>query len=217
MINVEKIIEELKKRLEPSGWSAALWMWWISPEFRSIIEALAEDRQYNGNFVPAVKDMLSWMYECPYEKVSVLMLVDLDNKNLFNNNTGIPLHDNSKTLNRLQKDILKTLPEKKTTLDIVSWCNQGVLIMPMSCTTRMYGTPHYKIWKPFVAYMLNKINNTLPDIPCIHIGTRTNSMIDSLATDKKVYVSTTPELNTRDCWNRVNEWIKENNQTPIVW
>jgi uracil DNA glycosylase len=217
MINTEKIIEELKKRLQPSGWSDALWMWWISPEFKSIIEALDEDRVFNGKFVPAAKDMFSWLYECPYDSVSVLMLVDTDNKNLFNNNTGIPLYDKSNNMSKLQKQLLGSLPEKRETLNVGSWCNQGVLIMPMSCTTRMYGTPHYKIWKPFVAYMLNKMNTAKSEIPCIHIGTRTTSVIELLETDKKIYVSTYPELNTRDCWNRTNEWIKENNQTPIIW
>jgi uracil DNA glycosylase len=221
-INVDKVVKEIRKRLKPSGWDDKLCRYLMSYDFKYIIESLADDKKYNGHFVPAIKDMFTWLYECPVNEIKVAMLIDVDIKNNFSANVGIPMSNENGMPNELHKKIHKSLPGTESVGgakgNYKHWCNQGVLMIPLACTVRLYGTPHYKIWKPFIGYLVETINIDYPEVPWISIGRKATQMTSSVVTTENKYsVDFYPEFNVNNCWENVNNILKKQSKPEIKW
>lgn len=221
MTTKEEIIDKLCKKLNKSGWNAKLRKFWISREFEEIIEWLIHETEEGRRWVPGFNDCLRFLVECPVKNIKCVFLVDRVST-LFELNDGIPLSSRTcKEPDKMVRDILQTIPGQsdnpKMITDMATWAKQGVLMIPTACSARLSKEGHYKVWEPFIAYLINRINHDHPELPWVTMGRRTMEWEDMIKTEKKkslsfVWLHKWPEM-----WTQVNEWIIENNQLEIDW
>lgn len=112
--------------------------------------------------------------------------------------------------------------------DLTFLANQGVLLLNSALTTT-YGSPdaHLEIWKPFTIFVLQQILNKNRDIQIVGMGKHANAIIDGiegmplLTTYALEHPAAAARANRewehRHIFSTVNETLKEQNLTPIVW
>jgi uracil DNA glycosylase len=225
-LSSQEIIAKIQEQLTPSGWYDAMRFWWISSDFEKIIVTLKEYITEGKRWVPGAAKMFRWMKECPYDKVKVVILVE-DVSGFIESNTGIPLHiDAEKTpegkeIKRkplaVADDLLKglNLPEDEKSYDLLKWCKQGVLLVPLSPTCRITGAAHYHLWSSMYPRLWEMINKK-GDIPIILIKDKAIAHEDYLASSNiRKIVYPVWKDKTWHIW--VNDVLKSQKKSAIKW
>ncbi len=219
-IDIEGVIGNISKSLESSGWGAVMRPFLISPDMEEIIKQLVKIKEEGEFFCPTMQKMFRWMQVCPVEKVKVIMLTDLTN-NLIHLNSGIPMYIDRKETpymkpSRLQQEIYDTI-KKGYIADIMSWCDQGVLLVPLSLSATVEGIKHNHMWKPFIAYLICKINELYPDIPVMIIGKSAAGYRDMFNSKYTRSMHLWPNLESNQIWRWSNSVLVKQGKPAIKW
>lgn len=211
-LKVDKIIQDLRQSLGKK-WNDKIWTFLSSKSMVDIIEQLIEIKESGKFFVPSLKDALSPFIFTNPDKISVVIITSLKTNtvNLADGNR-YPLQPNSVPI----KKVLETI-SKKDSVDVNTWAAQGVLQISTAMTSTLQGEHHYNIWKPWVVYIINKINDLFPDTPVILIGKGAVQYKLMLKAADIFTVDIWPETDAHQCWWKVNDILLEQNKKPIKW
>ena len=194
--------------------------------------AMFINKEYKEKIVyPPKRDILRALKLTDYNDVKVVILgqdpyhgENEANGLSFSVNEGIKLPP---SLKNIYKELYDDLGITKTTGDLTSWANQGVLLLN-SVLTVLKDTPtsHSKIgWQEYTDAIIKKLNEREKPIVFILWGNYARSK-KNLITNKRHYIieSTHPSpfsansgfLGSRP-FSKTNEFLKKNNIKEIEW
>lgn len=194
--------------------------------------AMFINKEYKEKIVyPPKKDILRALKLTDYNDVKVVILgqdpyhgENEANGLSFSVNEGIKLPP---SLKNIYKELYDDLGITKTTGDLTSWANQGVLLLN-SVLTVLKDTPtsHSKIgWQEYTDAIIKKLNEREKPIVFILWGNYARSK-KNLITNKRHYIieSTHPSPFSANSgffgsrpFSKTNEFLKKNNIKEIEW
>lgn len=194
--------------------------------------AMFINKEYKEKIVyPPKRDILRALKLTDYNDVKVVILgqdpyhgENEANGLSFSVNEGIKLPP---SLKNIYKELYDDLGITKTTGDLTSWANQGVLLLN-SVLTVLKDTPtsHSKIgWQEYTDAIIKKLNEREKPIVFILWGNYARSK-KNLITNKRHYIieSTHPSPFSANSgffgsrpFSKTNEFLKKNNIKEIEW
>jgi len=217
----DKIVKGIRKKLEKSGWGQYLWKYWVSAEWERIVDFLVQETDNERRWMPGADIMFRWMQECPVKKIKVVMLVDRV-PIIWGTNDGIPLSQKDKkvadkSIVSMQETIPGYSDHPIPVTDMTYWANQGVLMIPTALTAEIGREGHYKLWEPFVHYMIDTLNRDYSELPWVLMGKRAIDYSASINTERKIPLRFHHWEEWRPMWDQINSWIILNDEIPIEW
>lgn len=194
--------------------------------------AMFINKEYKEKIVyPPKRDILRALKLTDYNDVKVVILgqdpyhgENEANGLSFSVNEGIKLPP---SLKNIYKELYDDLGITKTTGDLTSWANQGVLLLN-SVLTVLKDTPtsHSKIgWQEYTDAIIKKLNEREKPIVFILWGNYARSK-KNLITNKRHYIIESPHpspfsansgfIGSRP-FSKTNEFLKKNNIKEIEW
>ncbi len=194
--------------------------------------AMFINKEYKEKIVyPPKRDILRALKLTDYNDVKVVILGQdpYHGKNeanglSFSVNEGIKLPP---SLKNIYKELYDDLGITKTTGDLTSWANQGVLLLN-SVLTVLKDTPtsHSKIgWQEYTDAIIKKLNEREKPIVFILWGNYARSK-KNLITNKRHYIIESPHPSPFSAnsgffgsrpFSKTNEFLKKNNIKEIEW
>lgn len=211
-------------------WDAVLKEEYEKNYFKNI--AMFINKEYKEKIVyPPKRDILRALKLTDYNDVKVVILgqdpyhgENEANGLSFSVNEGIKLPP---SLKNIYKELYDDLGITKTTGDLTSWANQGVLLLN-SVLTVLKDTPtsHSKIgWQEYTDAIIKKINEREKPIVFILWGNYARSK-KNLITNKRHYIIESPHPSPFSAnsgffgsrpFSKTNEFLKKNNIKEIEW
>ena len=194
--------------------------------------AMFINKEYKEKIVyPPKRDILRALKLTDYNDVKVVILgqdpyhgENEANGLSFSVNEGIKLPP---SLKNIYKELYDDLGITKTTGDLTSWANQGVLLLN-SVLTVLKDTPtsHSKIgWQEYTDAIIRKLNEREKTIVFILWGNYVRSK-KNLITNKRHYIIESPHPSPFSAnsgffgsrpFSKTNEFLKKNNIKEIEW
>lgn len=194
--------------------------------------AMFINKEYKEKIVyPPKRDILRALKLTDYNDVKVVILgqdpyhgENEANGLSFSVNEGIKLPP---SLKNIYKELYDDLGITKTTGDLTSWANQGVLLLN-SVLTVLKDTPtsHSKIgWQEYTDAIIKKLNEREKPIVFILWGNYAKSK-KNLITNKRHYIIESPHPSPFSAnsgffgsrpFSKTNEFLKKNNIKEIEW
>ena len=194
--------------------------------------AMFINKEYKEKIVyPPKRDILRALKLTDYNDVKVVILgqdpyhgENEANGLSFSVNEGIKLPP---SLKNIYKELYDDLGITKTTGDLTSWANQGVLLLN-SVLTVLKDTPtsHSKIgWQEYTDAIIKKVNEREKPIVFILWGNYARSK-KNLITNKRHYIIESPHPSPFSAnsgffgsrpFSKTNEFLKKNNIKEIEW
>ena len=211
-------------------WDAVLKEEYEKNYFKNI--AMFINKEYKEKIVyPPKRDILRALKLTDYNDVKVVILgqdpyhgENEANGLSFSVNEGIKLPP---SLKNIYKELYDDLGITKTTGDLTSWANQGVLLLN-SVLTVLKDTPtsHSKIgWQEYTDAIIRKLNEREKTIVFIRWGNYARSK-KNLITNKRHYIIESPHPSPFSAnsgffgsrpFSKTNEFLKKNNIKEIEW
>ena len=211
-------------------WDAVLKEEYEKNYFKNI--AMFINKEYKEKIVyPPKRDILRALKLTDYNDVKVVILgqdpyhgENEANGLSFSVNEGIKLPP---SLKNIYKELYDDLGITKTTGDLTSWANQGVLLLN-SVLTVLKDTPtsHSKIgWQEYTDAIIRKLNEREKPIVFILWGNYARSK-KNLITNKRHYIIESPHPSPFSAnsgffgsrpFSKTNEFLKKNNIKEIEW
>lgn len=211
-------------------WDAVLKEEYEKNYFKNI--AMFINKEYKEKIVyPPKRDILRALKLTDYNDVKVVILgqdpyhgENEANGLSFSVNEGIKLPP---SLKNIYKELYDDLGITKTTGDLTSWANQGVLLLN-SVLTVLKDTPtsHSKIgWQEYTDAIIKKLNEREKPIVFILWGNYARSK-KNLITNKRHYIIESPHPSPFSAnsgffgsrpFSKTNEFLKKNNIKEIEW
>ncbi len=237
-MNVEELKTKLYEKLRPSGWHNVLKGFILSQDFEKIILQLYKESQESKKFTPVMSQMFRNFYECPYDKLKVVLCGQDPYSFLFNGKPvadGIPFSCSNSlnpqpSLKFIHQEIKETVyPEADWTgpLDLKVWANQGVLLQNIALTTQVGKTgSHYLLWKPFTLYLLDYLSWHNGGLVWVFMGKKPQEYMGAINDNCYKLICSHPASAAHrnderwvsgDLFNKINSILERNNQSKIIW
>lgn len=212
-LQTDKIVQDIRKILGVK-WNEKIWTFLSSKEMKNIINDLIELKQSGKYFVPSLKDAFNPYRRVDPGNINVVIISGLKTSNtvLATNGNEYPLQPNSV---QIQK-VLDTISTRDS-ISMQNWSAQGVLQVSTAMTSTLMGKHHYDIWKVWITYIINKINEIALDAPVIFIGKEAMVYRQMIRSENVFVIDTWPVTNAHNCWLKVNNVLLEQNKAPIKW
>lgn len=234
--NINEIKLKLFDSLLKSGWNN-LKFFINSSDFDKILFQLYSLKEQNKRFTPPIKHVFKAFEDCNYVNLKVVILAEDPYEQLgvangvafcCNNMQKIKLN-----LKNFIKSIYKTvhpdleIPETvDPSLNYLS--QQGVLLLNTSLTCEIdKKVSHYNIWKDFISYFIDSINNKKENVVFILLGKNAHTYEDLIDEDKHYIIKAShPDSiigkniefwDCNDCFNKCNNKLKDLDITTIKW
>lgn len=201
------------------------------PYFIELMKAVSEARE-EGNVYPTEEDMFSCFRLCPYDKVKVIILGQ-DPYHGPGQAHGLSFSVQKDV--RIPPSLRNIYKELKSDLDIdpashgylAKWAEQGVLLMNTSWSVEEgKAGSHKKIgWATFTDHVLEELNNYDKPLVFILWGNHAIKAASGITNPKHLLIKgvhPSPLAASRGFFgskpfSKTNEFLKENNRTPINW
>lgn len=199
--------------------------------FIELMKAVSEARE-EGNVYPTEEDMFSCFRLCPYDKVKVVILGQ-DPYHGPGQAHGLSFSVQKDV--RIPPSLRNIYKELKSDLDIdpashgylAKWAEQGVLLMNTSWSVEEgKAGSHKKIgWATFTDHVLEELNNYDKPLVFILWGNHAIKAASGITNPKHLLIKgvhPSPLAASRGFFgskpfSKTNEFLKENNRTPIDW
>lgn len=188
-MTIEEIQLKLYENLKSSGWADKLKTFLLSNEFKAILVELYSQSSQGNRFTPVLKDVFKAFQECPYPELKVV-IIGQDPYPQLGIADGIAfscsyskkeqpslryIFDEIERTVYNQSDIRNEncLPRESYDTDLKRWSNQGVLLLntALTCEINKIGS-HIDLWKPFIIYLLDMLNNYNSGIIYVFLGNK---------------------------------------------
>jgi uracil-DNA glycosylase len=226
-INIETLRETLNTKLAESGWDKMLSPYTNGLSFDHIMNTLVDNVNQDKRFTPRFKDVFNAFYECPYDKVKVV-IVGQDPYPQLGVADGIAFSCSrkGKTEKSLQY-IFKALygEYEGHDNDLRRWSNQGVLMIntAFTCEINKIGS-HYAIWKSFTEYLFDNLNKHKPETIFVLMGKKAEAWQILLGNQIIFKVAHPASAAYRggkwehlDVFNKINNALEKQGKTCINW
>lgn len=222
--DIEKVRRKIIQHLGISGWAKAMYSYWDSVDFLEVLNKLKALSEDNKSFVPDIQYMFNWMKFCPYEKIRcVIMVEDRWKSGTYR---GIPLSMDEELI---KKDVCTGLAINRN-YDIESfmavldkrryglepWCRQGVLMFPISPTSRTNGNPHTELWSDFRARVIEAVEEQHKDLPWLLVQKPVWKYENLIQSKHTIPMKLYPEADVQ--WDKaLNKILVAQGKEPVVW
>jgi len=232
-VNLDEIKLKLFEKLKPSGWADKLKTFIMSEDFDKILKQLLKEAQQGNRFTPVVKQLFRAFEECPYKDLKVVM-IGQDPYPHINAADGIAF--SCSNLNKIEASLKYMYQELESTVykdgftwdpDLKRWSNQGILMLNSSLTTTINKVgQHYKIWQPFIAFVLDILMYNNPGIIYVFMGKKAQEWADSIPDNNFKIMTSHPasaahaqleKWDSGDMFNKVSVLVKQQFNEKIVW
>lgn len=214
---MNEIIKRINEKLIPSGWYNELRIFLESSDFSDIIVELKrkvdEDKQ---RFCPALNTAFRFLEECPFEKVKSVILIDYA-CNRLDQADGVALSTLDKFIDRPPTWLFQSIDESKFFYDVNSWMKQGMLIVPLSLTSRIEGRSHRKIWSPLIMRVIESINKKHSKVPWVLVGSDTWQYEEDIVSPYIRRLELKNPIDDRQWHQWVNEVLMGQKKAAITW
>ena len=227
-MDLEQIQIRLYENLKECGWGI-LRSFILSDDFLNILKKLAEFSADGKNFTPSIKQLFNAFYECPLDKLKVV-IVGQDVYPQPGVADGIAFSCSNKmkpeaSLKYIQKAIIQTVyqneNERVLSPDLRYLANQGVLLINTAFTTEINKIgKHIELWKPFFAFLIDILPK---NILWVFLGAKAqsySSFVNNYLTATHPAYAAYSRSHQWDCnniFNKINEWLEQQNQIKIKW
>tara|TARA_R110002126_G_scaffold79669_8_gene197696 strand:- start:708 stop:1409 length:702 start_codon:yes stop_codon:yes gene_type:complete len=230
-INLKHVQQKLYEKLDAAGWGKILRSFVLSSEFYNILDRLAIESNAGNNFTPIIKNIFKAFEECPYDKLSVIV-IGQDPYPKQDVADGIAFSCSNSPEQSLIQYIWTGLEGENISTDrdknLARWSNQGVLMLNSALTTQIgkVGT-HVELWKPFMIYLLDMLNSHNTGLVYIFMGKSAEFFVNYVDQDMNYPLLTSHPATA--AYNRKKEWdskgvftetnriLKELNNGGIKW
>lgn len=230
---IQQVRENFKQNLSKSGWDRILLPFIDSEEFDTLINALEEAINTTG-ITPSLKEVFRLFYECPYNKLSTVLVVQgpYPDNDMAN---GIALccgkmdqvgSYQQVMFQEIQETVYKDEGWYAWEADLKRWSNQGVLMLNTSLTTEpgSFGK-HEKMWDPFISFLFNRLAELNTGLVYIIMGKVEGKWIKAIPETNYKLTCYHPASgchnggiwDSNDVFVRTNEILEGANGTKIVW
>ena len=209
----EKIIANIREKLKEGKWDAELWSFVTSKDMVKIIEQLIEVREHGHRFVPSLADAMTPFALCKPNKVKCVIITSLKSNNVVGTKGNkAPMQPTTWVIEK----VLETAG--RNFVSAYEWAyKEGVLQISTAMTSTIGGEHHYVIWKPWVAYLINKVNDLYPDTPVIMVGAGAKQYQGMIRSPHQYIVDTWPIVDAHNCWKEVNKLLISQGKKEIYW
>jgi uracil-DNA glycosylase len=235
-----QIALKLYNKLKSTGaWTDLLKGYMLSDDFDNVILTLQQLVAEGVRFTPPLKSLFRAFEECPISKLKVIV-VGQDPYPQLGVADGIAFScgntmKKEASLRYIHDAIARTVYgnsdlSKDMSPDLVSWSNQGVLMLNTSLTTEVGKIgKHFHIWNPFVNYlidMLNHISSENNPYIWVFLGKKAQEFEDLLHPSQIIIRASHPasaayaKQKEWDCNNlfiKVNEELERLGKQKILW
>ena len=205
---VQEIISQIKEEMKDNGWYDCLWSFLSSRDMSHIIEQLLEIKAVGGYICPHMADLFRPYKDCPFSKIKVVILTSLKSNEWGHH--GLPMCQDMMPV----ENLLSTIGEK---VHPTRWGKDGVLQLSTAMTSTINAQHHYDIWYKWVSYIVNKINESYPEMIWIVAGKDSEKYIAHIKSPYKKTIKMWPTLDIRDVWSWSNGLLIEREQVPVQW
>ena len=213
---MQEIIKKINERLKPTGWYDEMRIFLESSDFSSIIETLKKKVEVDKQrFCPGLGSAFRFLENIQYEKVKAVIVVE-HTTNRLDQADGVPLSTLDEYYDSVPRTIFKSI-DNVPTYDVLKWLEQGVLLVPLSLTSRIDGKAHKKLWQPFLMRIIEVVNKKEKNIPWVLLGTDSWQYEDDIASPyiRKVEIKKPMEDTNWASW--INQVIGDHGRSPIKW
>ena len=238
-INLPEIQEKLYQRLKDSGWGDKLKGFLLSGDMLRILEQLMEQSNDGAKFTPRLKQIFRFLEECPYDKLKLIMM--LQDPYAFLNDEGETVADgipmscsNTKRIQPSLRFVHQAIGDTvfpgeryRGPVDLKVWANQGVLLMNAAITTTIGKTGvHYKLWQPFVVYILDMLAWGNGGLIYLYMGKKAQEYMKITPSNNYKIMVTHPAYaahtkadswDSENCFVKINELLTKNGKEIIKW
>ena len=237
-LNIEEIKEKFYQKLIPSGWGRVLKSFIFSGDFDNIIFQLVKKSNTGEKFTPLFKDLFRAFEECPYDQLCVV-IVNQDPYPTINIADGIAFscsktkipQDVQPSLKYMLQEVNRTVYEDEYVSyepDLSRWANQGILLLNTALTTTVGKIgAHYDIWKPFMAYLFDWLNNYNNGLVYIYMGKKAQEWDELVSSVDNIKYSTlhpasavyssNKKWDSKDVFVKVSEDVFNNYGKKLIW
>ena len=233
-IDLEEVKIKLYQKLKTSGWADVLKTFILSNDFDKILQELLRQSQDSKKFTPIVKYLFRAFEECPYDKTNVIILGQ-DPYPTPNVADGIAFScsiDNyiQPSLRFIHNEIQDTVYPNEVynrVTDLKTWSNQGVLLINTAFTTTVNKVgSHYKIWEPFMAFLLDILQYDKSELVYAFLGKKAQEWSISIPETNHKFLITHPasaahnkleKWDSNDVFNKINTCLVRQGKPPIIW
>lgn len=232
-VDLKEIQKQLYEKLKPSGWGDVLKAFIMGDEFLDILKELWAQNQDGLRFTPGLKQIFRAFEECPYDKVKVIMIGQdpypqakvADGIAFSCSNVEKP----QPSLKYMFKEIDATVYDGQYDgdLDLARWSNQGILMLNTALTTHIGSVGvHYKLWAPFIAYVLDQLAFKHMGLLYVFMGAKAKAYSKSVPNNNYKFITTHPASaahNNQEAWdsgdvfNQINVVLKQQYDLEIDW
>jgi len=232
-MTIQEVQRKLYERLKPSGWANKLKSFLLSDEFTDILTVLYKSSQNKNHFTPVLKNVFRAFEECPYGDLKVVFIEtepysqsEIADGLAFSCSNGQPTR---KVLEHIFDDIERYAGKNiNRDPDLKRWANQGVLLLntSMTCEIDKPGT-HIELWEPFIYYLFNVLSSYNPGTLYIYMGTKSRKWINEIPSEINYkFIPSHPITasyvkngywDSGDLFTKINDIIRKNNRTEIIW
>ena len=214
---MQEIVKKINDKLRPSGWYDQLRIFLESSDFSDIIVELKRKvEQEHQRFCPGLSSSFRFLEDLAYADIKAVILIDYA-CNKLEQADGVALSTLDKYIERTPVHIFQSINETKFKYDVNGWLKQGMLIVPLSLTSKIEGKSHKKLWAPFIVRVIEAINKKYIKIPWVLIGPDTLQYEEDIVSP---YIRTVELKNPMDDtqWHRwLNDVLKAQKKAPISW
>lgn len=234
--NYQELAFKLLHLLKPSGWSTILKGFILSDDFYQILKILDDNVQDNKRFTPVLSNVFRAFMECPVQELKCVIIaeepspvVGISNGIAFSSGNPARRDANATEIFKVLSDtIYKGSGDiKDYDADLTRWSNQGVLLLNLALTTEIDKPGrHFKLWDPFIKYLIDMLNTHPKKLLWVFMGVRASETED-IVDDKhdKLFCnhpssaihSENKTWQSNDIFNTINVHLTINNELPVVW
>lgn len=232
-ITLDEIKQKIINKLKPSGWDVVLQDFIYSKDFDKIIRTLYKQSLNGNKFTPILKDIFKAFELCPYSELKVVV-VGQDPYSKKGVADGIAFscgytRDKQPSLRYLLEEVNRTVYDSasaSTDPDLSRWAEQGILMLNVALTTVVNKVgQHYILWRPFLAYLFDKLNWEKSGIVYIYMGKKAEEWINAVSDASYKFVVTHPASayhnndvwDCKDVFNKTSEIIRKGFNYEIKW
>jgi uracil-DNA glycosylase len=232
-ITLDEIKQKIINKLKPSGWDVVLNDFIYSKDFDKILSTLYKQSLNGNKFTPILKDIFKAFELCPYSELKVVV-VGQDPYPKKGVADGIAFscghtRDKQPSLRYLLEEVNRTVYDSasaSTDPDLSRWAEQGILMLNVALTTVVNKVgQHYILWRPFLAYLFDKLNWEKSGIVYIYMGKKAEEWINAVSDASYKFVVTHPASayhnndvwDCKDVFNKTSEIIRKRFNYEIKW
>ena len=173
--NIIQIKKTIKEDFKLSGWDKILNPFIDSKAFDFITDALVNSIEQNRRFTPKFKEAFNPFIKTNFKEIKVI-IVNQDPYPQFGIADGLAFScSKTEQIQPSLRYIFKELyGHDKADVNLIRWANQGVLLIntSLTCEINKMGS-HAYIWKTFIEYVFEMINNIDKNIIFVLMGKKT--------------------------------------------